>query len=392
MGVPNRGPELQAVCYTLLVSSVIACGLRVYVRTRMVKNFGFDDWAMCAALVTFLLFCTSALSGVTHGTGRHRSDLDPADYMKARNWWWWCYLWYCLTMITSKISIGITLLRITNRKLDIWILYGTMAITLCTGVVFFFVTLFQCWPISYFWNTNQDGKCVSPDVIIALTYLYSVFSVISDFTCAILPIFLVSKLNMGRKTKFALIPLLAMACVASSAVVVRFAFVKDFKNPDFLWATVDIAIWSATEQGLAITAGSLATLRPLLRLLGRKLGITTSGRSELRDTSQQMASGLGKFGPSRATNTSNKQGDLFGLTTFTREDDLNSHGRDCEAAYAGKDHFGRPSAERTVVSTWDSRRGTGNSSEEELTPGLGPKSSGGAVKVTTTFRVEEDRI
>jgi hypothetical protein len=71
---------------------------------------------------------------------------------------------------------------------------------------------------------------------------------------------------------------------------------------------------------------------------------------------------------------------------------LNSHGRDCEAAYTGKDHFGRPSAERTVVSTWDSRRGTGNSSEEELTPGLGPKSSSGAVKVTTTFKVEEDRI
>jgi hypothetical protein len=70
---------------------------------------------------------------------------------------------------------------------------------------------------------------------------------------------------------------------------------------------------------------------------------------------------------------------------------LDGHGRDCEAAYAGKDHFGRPSAERTVVSTWDSRRGTGNSSEEELTPGLRPKSSG-AVKVTTTFKVEEDRI
>ncbi|KAI1065377.1 hypothetical protein LB507_000786 [Fusarium sp. FIESC RH6] len=388
--VPNRGPEVQAVCYTLLVSSVIACGLRIYVRTRMVKNFGFDDWAMCAALITFILFCTSALSGVTYGTGRHRSDLDPKDYMQARNWWWWCYLWYCLTMIASKISIGITLLRITNRKLDIWILYSTMAITLCTGIVFFFVTLFQCWPISFFWNTNQKGSCVSPDVIIALTYLYSVFSVISDFTCAILPIFLVAKLNMGRKTKLAIIPLLAMACVASAAVVVRFAFIKDFKNPDFLWATVDIAIWSTAEQGLAITAGSLATLRPLLRLLGRKLGITTSGRSELRDTDQHMGSGM--FGASKATNTGNKQGDLFGLATFAREDNLHGNGRDCEAGYTGKDHFGRPSNERGVVSTWSSRRDTVNSSEEELTPGLGPKSGGGAVKVTTTFKVEEDRI
>jgi hypothetical protein len=52
MSVPNRGPELQAVCYTLAVSSVIAVALRIYVRVRMVKNFGLDDWFMCSALVS----------------------------------------------------------------------------------------------------------------------------------------------------------------------------------------------------------------------------------------------------------------------------------------------------------------------------------------------------
>ncbi|KAI1041202.1 hypothetical protein LB505_002457 [Fusarium chuoi] len=51
MSVPNRGPELQAVCYTLAVSSVIAVALRIYVRVRLVKNFGLDDWFMCSALV-----------------------------------------------------------------------------------------------------------------------------------------------------------------------------------------------------------------------------------------------------------------------------------------------------------------------------------------------------
>lgn len=44
---------------------------------------------------------------------------------------------------------------------------------------------------------------------------------------------------------------------------------------DFLWATVDIAIWSTVEQGLAITAGSLATLRPLFKSIGYSLGLTT---------------------------------------------------------------------------------------------------------------------
>ncbi|KAM0343927.1 hypothetical protein ACHAPU_007981 [Fusarium lateritium] len=388
MAVPNRGPELQAVCYTLLVSSVLALGMRVYVRVRLVKSFGFDDWCMCCALITFLLFCFSALMGVHYGTGRHRENLDPADFKEAMKYWWWCYLWYCITMIASKISIGYLLLRITNRRLDVWIIYGVMAITVCTGIVFFFVTLFQCAPISFFWNKDQPGKCVKPEVIMALTYLYSVFSVISDFTCAILPMFLVAKLNMGRRTKLALIPIMAMACVASSAVVVRFAFVKDFKNPDFLWATIDIAIWSTTEQGLAITAGSLATLRPLLRLLGHKLGITTSGRSELHDTDQPMASG-----GFRATDSGgNKQRDLFSLATFTREDDLDGNRRDRQAAYAGENHYdGRSSAEKGV-SAWSVHRAD---SEEELT-GTGHRGVNGtgsrAVKVTTTFQVQEDRI
>ena len=62
---------------------------------------------------------------------------------------------------------------------------------------------------------------------------------------------------------------------ASIAVTVRLAYVMDFKDPDFLYATVDVAIWSDIEQGLAITAGSLATLRPLYRQVASRLGLST---------------------------------------------------------------------------------------------------------------------
>ena len=54
MAVENRGPQLQAVCYTLAVTAVISSLLRFYVRLRLVKNFGFDDWGMGAALVSVL--------------------------------------------------------------------------------------------------------------------------------------------------------------------------------------------------------------------------------------------------------------------------------------------------------------------------------------------------
>jgi hypothetical protein len=54
----------------------------------------------------------------------------------------------------------------------------------------------------------------------------------------------------------------------------------EFRDPDFLWATVDVAIWSDIEQGLAITAGSLATLRPLYRKLASTFGLSSKGTED----------------------------------------------------------------------------------------------------------------
>lgn len=157
---------------------------------------------------------TSVVVGVKYGTGRHHWDLEPADEQKAMQAWWFCYLWYCLGMIASKISIGYFLLRITVRKLDIWIIYSVMSITVIAGAIFFFATLFQCNPVSFFWDRSlANGTCVNIEVIIALTYFYSACSVICDFTFAILPVFLIMSLRMDRKTRLALVPIVTMACV-----------------------------------------------------------------------------------------------------------------------------------------------------------------------------------
>ncbi|KAL0264573.1 hypothetical protein SLS55_000523 [Diplodia seriata] len=274
MAGENRGPELFAVTVVMVVMAFISTVLRCYVRLGMVKAWGIDDWFMLAATLTHIMFATCVIGGIHYGTGRHMAELDPHDSEKAMRYWWLCYIAYCLTMISAKISIGYFLLRLTVHRIHVWIIWGVMSLTVLTGAVFFFVTLFQCNPVSYFWTqtVGAPGTCIPVEVIMALTYLYGTISAICDFTFGILPIFLIWNLNMRKSIKVALVPILSMACIASSAVIVRMAYVQDFKDPDFLFATVDIAIWSDTEQGLAITAGSLATLRPLFRLLTSKFG------------------------------------------------------------------------------------------------------------------------
>ncbi|KAI1440623.1 hypothetical protein F5Y02DRAFT_342392 [Annulohypoxylon stygium] len=326
--VENRGPELMRVCIALLTTTVIAIFLRCYTRLGIVKAFGADDWTMMAATVSFILFCTCAITGIHYGTGRHFADLETPDIEKAMMYWWLCYIWYCLTMIASKISIGLFLLRIAVRRIHHYIIYVNLLLTVVTGLVFFFVTLLQCNPIPYFWlrfSGVDHGSCIDVNIIAALTYLYSALNVICDFTFATLPIVLIWGLQMDKKTKIALIPILSMGCVASSAVVVRLAYIKDFKDPDFLWATVYIAVWSTTEQGLAITAGSLATLRPLYRMAAQGLGMwsTTAGVARSDNMPKTIGSSdVGKFGGRYGKGNKGSRGyGGYDLTTFARDEE-----------------------------------------------------------------------
>jgi hypothetical protein len=60
-------------------------------------------------------------------------------------------------------------------------------------------------------------------------------------------------------------------------VIIRWPYIQNLDSDDFLWDSVPIVIWSTVEQCLAITAGCLATLQPLVKLARGKLGMSSTG-------------------------------------------------------------------------------------------------------------------
>jgi hypothetical protein len=95
--------------------------------------------------------------------------------------------------------------------------------------------------------------------------------------------------------------------------VVRMAFVTRFRGSDFLWDTLDIAIWSDIEQGLAVTAGSLATLRPLYRKMAQRFGWSHAATDE-------KPSGQTPAYAKRSNQEHNrKRSGPFSLVTLTRK-------------------------------------------------------------------------
>lgn len=240
-------------------------------------------------------------------------------------------------MIFSKASIAVFLMRITPNRSHRLVIYCALGVSIFCGLVFFFVALFQCTPVSYFWTRTGAGSCISIDIIIDVVYAYSALSIVTDFTFTLLPVYLVWNLQMDRRVKFALIPILSMGCVASCAVAVRMAYLENFHSNDFLCksllrqsppfqlftysspmldSTTDIAIWSQIEMGLAITAGSLATLRPLMKMTLRRLGFTGA-----EDSNQAPSSaGLRTFGQGSSKSSFSRKTpkSLFSMTTFTK--------------------------------------------------------------------------
>ncbi|KAH8671503.1 hypothetical protein BX600DRAFT_537877 [Xylariales sp. PMI_506] len=418
MTADNRGPQLLAVCSALLAITVISIGLRLYSRLVIIKAFGVDDWLMSVATLSFILYVSSAITGVHYGTGQHTSNLSADQIFEAKKFWWLCYIWYSVTMTLSKLSIAIFLLRITVQRIHRYIIVVALVFSVLSGLIFLLITMLQCKPISYFWDQNQDGSCLSTEIIIILVYIYSSFSMVCDFTFALLPVDLLRGLQMKKEVKMSLIPILSMGCVASVAVVVRFGYIKDFKDPDFLWSTLDIAIWSTVEQGLAITAGSLATLQPLLKTIGHRLGLLSSGSpSSAAAGGRHTTGGLATSG-GKASNLEgpNYYGTSFAMATFNRpdendiedddDDSLSSANEKKPAAavvvQARGDRGNHITYTRTVTVTssnnargpiWaanpDGRR---NESEEELTIKPSSENLSGENKVTTKSFLPSERV
>jgi cation-transporting ATPase 13A1 len=137
-------------------------------------------------------------------------------------WWWLGQVAYVLTCMAAKVSIAMTLLRLTFKKIHNFILWSVIAVTIAVGFAFWFVLLLQCNPVSHFWNRLGEGTCIDVNIILVMAYIYSISAAACDFTMGVLPIILVSKLHMNSRTKWALAGILSMGCVYDISLVLQF--------------------------------------------------------------------------------------------------------------------------------------------------------------------------
>ncbi|POS70880.1 integral membrane protein [Diaporthe helianthi] len=290
----DRRTQLFIVMTVMLGLAWILVLLRAYVRVIMIKNVAADDWWMLASILAYTGYSIVALWGlIDGGTGKHISDLKVEETLVGLKAWYICEVMYALVSAMVRTSVALFLHRVATETLHKWVVWINLATIYIISLVFTFIAIFQCNPPSYFYEQvlGKPGGCMDIDVLPNAVIAHSVIGAVTDLVFAALPVAMLWDVQLNKRTKIVVALLLSMGAVAGIALVVRIPFVKKLAiTPDFLYETVDVAIWSVMEPSLGIIAGCMATLRPLFKSMG--FG---------KPTTQRYGYGSSRHGPSAAS-------------------------------------------------------------------------------------------
>lgn len=233
---------------------IFAVVLRFWVRGRLVKAIGWDDWTILLALVRPRTLpakgmCTNygqigtvigtALDfiEVHKGFGRLQFYLNQYQLREYRKYTYGEWLQIFATLMFTKISICLFLMRIPTAKALIRPLQVANVGLIVSYIILTVLWIVQCRrPLEGAWNTDVESKCFSRGQLqkifmaqaskekhttrrIALTL--PVMSAVLDFAFAAIPIFILWRVQMVLESKIALCMLMGPGVVYVTSLAGR---------------------------------------------------------------------------------------------------------------------------------------------------------------------------
>ncbi|GME45440.1 FMN-dependent dehydrogenase family protein [Neofusicoccum parvum] len=199
------------------------------------------------------------------------SQIPNGDVTEALRFWYLATLLHVLSSCTARIAIGLASISRKAFPSRRRLVTTNLSISTAVGILFFFLLLFQCRPISAFWSRNRadvPASCYTT----SLTQPWYAFLTTSMAADAILASFAIASL-IKRTTRWwvrgvtLIFNLIAFGAVLSSAM--QIAHVPSLADhADLTWSAAPFAIFSLLGPSFAVLGANLTKIGPLVRELG----------------------------------------------------------------------------------------------------------------------------
>ncbi|TQV97232.1 integral membrane protein [Cordyceps javanica] len=254
---------------------------------------------------------------VQWGFGHHAPYLTPEQRYNSL---FYFFIFQCFV----KNTVGISKLSFLFLYLDIFpqhrfrIICWGLIIHICLGLLALNITtILQCRPIPFSWDKTLHGKCIN---IKAFWYAQSGWNTFMDVVVLLLPVPLVVKLQMNRRSKFGLLIVFILGtfvCITSIERMISLNFNATFAK-DFTWATGTSVIWTQVESTVGVICACAPSLRqPLASFIPKLFGPASEDSYQLSDTPHHLGPRSGTFGHSKG---SRKRGGDLGTQLDTQID------------------------------------------------------------------------
>lgn len=294
----NKGPAILRACSTVTLLALFSVCARIWVRVRMVRKTGPDDYAILFAMMLSITGMGIIIPEVMNGAGRHFAYLDPATAtvgLKLNFVTQPIYLW---AITTVKVSIALFLLRIAPNKFYKRFLVGVITFLIVYTFVCFMTIILQCTNLALLWDSSAKGTCWTVTTLRALSYTNSSLNIITDLTFAALPVPMLWNVQINPRTKASLIGIMGLGVFACAAAIVKTSFVVNYgKTGDFLWDSANLTIWTVIECNTGIIAASLPCLKPIFRTILEKSSWAYGSNRSNNKSKNNNSHSLHNFGP-----------------------------------------------------------------------------------------------
>ncbi|KAM0802195.1 hypothetical protein BDR22DRAFT_140645 [Usnea florida] len=267
----TRGPGLTIVNAIFITLVLVVVGLRYYTRLRITKSFGLDDWVIGVSLVpTLALTCVVLVADNVFGWNRHSWDLHPSRGPPGYKLCITAQILFFWAATLNKISLLCFYKRLTGPVTPLWYkwcIIVALAFHAAMLLAFFIVAVNACRPLSAFFDplATYPYTCINEGVFMLS---FSIITIFLDFLLVLMPLPIVSTLQLSRKQRIAVNTLFALGFFVCIAGIVQAVYVNEalVKSYDETWTGWPLWIASAIEVDLGILCVSLPAIRPLLAI------------------------------------------------------------------------------------------------------------------------------
>ncbi|KAK2594287.1 hypothetical protein QQS21_007993 [Conoideocrella luteorostrata] len=281
--VPDRGPDVVRLLWTLTSLAFITSLLRVYARLRH-RKFGWDDVFMICAMICFIGWSVVLTLYANRGGLQHIEDVGktgPDNVATVLFLNWLSQVFGIIGVACGKISVSALLLGIINltelrwQRLFLWtvpILLAALVAISCSVLTFA-----QCSPANALWDKRVSGKCIDPHAMAGFGTFTGAFNTFADASLALIPATIFWQLNNKTTEKVQLTIVFGLNILTSICSGIKTQYLVELANrTDQTWATYDIFAWVTGELFLMIVCGTIPTLHIVLHWFRAAVGSVKS--------------------------------------------------------------------------------------------------------------------